>query len=185
MNAKPRKNGPFTILNSAIQYENPWMRVIEEEVELNGKRIEKTFTTFQLGPAVSVLPIDEDGNVYLIREFRYALGRYDTLVVMGGMEDGETFEAGARRELEEELGIRAEEWIDVGQSHSLSNYASTEKRLFVARNLSFTRENRETSEVIESLHISYSEALEMAMKGEISDASTITLLLRAQQFFEK
>jgi len=179
---KAKKKGPFTVLGSEIKYENPWMKVVEEEVELNGKSIEKTFVTFQLGPAVSVLPMDEDGNVYLIREFRYALGRYDTLAVMGGIDDGESFQAGAQRELEEELGIRAREWIDGGESHSLSNYVSAEKRLFIARDLYFTQTNRETSEVIEALHIPYSEALKMAMTGEICDASTITLLLRAQQF---
>src|SRR3954468_17998581 len=71
------------------------------------------YAAVNLKPGVAVLPIDEHGNVYLTRQFRYALGRESVEVPSGTLEPGEEPLAAARREVREELGIVADEWSDL------------------------------------------------------------------------
>ncbi|GAX42378.1 NUDIX hydrolase [Tolypothrix sp. NIES-4075] len=62
--------------------------------------------------AVAILPIDSDRNVYLVRQFRYALGKESIEVVCGAVEEDEPKIEAAKREIEEEVGIKASELID-------------------------------------------------------------------------
>ena len=63
---------------------------------------------------VSVLPIDNKGNVYLTKEYHYAVERETIEAISGGIDKGENKENAAKRELNEEAGITANEWIDLG-----------------------------------------------------------------------
>ncbi len=73
-----------------------------------------THCIVQLLHGVSVLAVDDDGMAHLTEEFHYAVGRATIEVVSGGIEAGEEPLAAAQRELREELGITAGEWIDLG-----------------------------------------------------------------------
>jgi 8-oxo-dGTP pyrophosphatase MutT (NUDIX family) len=102
--------GPYTILHSRPVYENQWLKVREDQVAFRDGA-ESTFGVVAMKPGVSVLPLEEDGTVYLVREFKYALGDYSLEVVSGGLESGENADVAALRELEEEAGLTATEWM--------------------------------------------------------------------------
>ena len=65
--------GPYRVEHSKPIYENPWIKVREDRVVYRGG-LESTFGVVVMRPGVSVLPLEEDGQVHLVREFKYALG---------------------------------------------------------------------------------------------------------------
>ncbi len=113
--------GPYRIEHSKPIYENPWIKVREDRVTYRGGE-ESTFGVVVMRPGVSVLPMDEDGTVYLVREFKYALGETSLEVVSGGLESGEDAEHAGLRELHEECGLTAAEWMDMGMIESLHHH---------------------------------------------------------------
>ncbi|HEY0458661.1 MAG TPA: NUDIX hydrolase [Pyrinomonadaceae bacterium] len=172
-----RKNGDWTIKGTRKIFENDFFKVLEDEViQPDGK--ESTYATIRLLPGAAVLPVDDDGFVYLTKQFRYALERYDVEVVSGAIEDEEPLEA-AKREIKEELGIDAEDWTDLGKIESDTSITNSCAHLFLARRLCFGEPAREGTEQIETLKMKFSEALEKVLRGEITHGQTLALILKA------
>ncbi|WP_196797373.1 NUDIX hydrolase [Gloeocapsa sp. PCC 7428] len=91
-------------------------------------------------PGVAILPIDSDGNVYLTRQFRYALGKESIEVVCGAIEEDEPQQKAAR-ELEEEIGIKASKLIDLGVVDLDTSIVNCSIQLFLAKELIKTEAN--------------------------------------------
>src|SRR5215203_3266612 len=107
-----KKNGPWTIKRTRRVYKNEFIEVFEDAVvQPDGKDGE--YATVRMKAGVCTLAIDDEDNVYLTRQFRYALGAESLEVIAGGMDEGEPLE-NARREAREEMGIEAGEWIEMG-----------------------------------------------------------------------
>ncbi len=107
------KNGPWTIKASEEKYKNPWIRVQEDKViRPDGK--DGIFGIVEMVSGISVLPLDEEGFVYLTDEFHYGLQQNSIEVVSGAIDNDEKPIEAAKRELKEELGIEAENWVDFG-----------------------------------------------------------------------
>src|SRR5690348_9544178 len=92
------QRGGWTVKGSNVLYENPWIRVREDQV-IQPDGDAGTFGVVELGPAVAVLPVHEDGTVSLVRVFRYTVDAECIETVAGGMSEGEAPEDAARREL--------------------------------------------------------------------------------------
>jgi ADP-ribose pyrophosphatase len=85
--------------------------------------------------AVVVIAVDDDGLLYLVRQYRHALGRYLLELPAGGLEPGEEPLAGARRELREEVGLVADRWIGLGSFFSSPGFANELLHVFLAEGL--------------------------------------------------
>src|ERR1041384_2162647 len=110
----PRKNGPWTINESTLKFKHKLIEVYEDQVTRpNGPP--GVYALVKIKAGAAVLALDEHGDVYLARQFRYAAGRESLEVVAGAIDDDEQPEEAARRELREELGIEARELIALGQ----------------------------------------------------------------------
>src|ERR1043166_6310072 len=106
-----RTKGPWLVEETVQRYQSSRLEVYEDIVIApNGQS--GTFATATMKPGVSVLALDD--QVYLTREFRYAIERESIEVVSGEIDDDELALSAARRELREELGIEASEWIGRG-----------------------------------------------------------------------
>ena len=173
-------NGPWTIRGSKIVYQNPHIRVVEDQVaQPDGQP--GSYATVQMKTGVCVLPIDRDGSLYLTRQFRYAIGSESLEAACGGMdEDGDPRQA-AGRELREELGIEAQDWRSLGAVHTDTSILKSVNHLFLARELSFTRTEREGTETIRTVKLSLEQAVRMVMEGEIVHAVSGLLILKAWQ----
>jgi len=126
--------------------------------------------------SVSILPLDGD-SVYLIRQYRYPLGDYIWEIPAGTLEEGELPEECARRELEEETGLRAGRLERMFEAYLIPGYGTERMHFFLASELSEGEMNPEPSERIEVHRISLDEALEMIRLNEIVDAKTVAALL--------
>jgi 8-oxo-dGTP pyrophosphatase MutT (NUDIX family) len=175
-----RKNGNWTIKHTRKIFENDFFKVFEDEViQPDGK--DGKYATIRFVQGAAVLPLDDDGFIYLTKQFRYALGREDLEVVSGAIEDENPSEA-ARREAREELGIEAEEWTDLGVIESDTSITNSTAHLFLARKLSFKEPEREGTEQIETVKMKFEDALEKVMSGEITHGQTVALILKANQY---
>jgi 8-oxo-dGTP pyrophosphatase MutT (NUDIX family) len=173
-----KKNGPWTIKESQSVFKNDFLELINDQViQPDGKDGE--YATVRMKPGVCVLPIDDNGNVYLTKQFRYALGAESLEVVAGGNEGEDVLES-ARRETKEEMGIEAEEWIDLGQAETDTSIVRCPAHFFVARKLKFSEPEREGTEEMRSVKIKFDEAVEKVLSGEIKHAPSCVLILKAK-----
>jgi 8-oxo-dGTP pyrophosphatase MutT (NUDIX family) len=178
-----KKNGDFIITESVQKYKNPWIEVVEEKViRPDGKP--GLFGIVKALDGASVLPMDEEGFVYLVDEFHYALGKNDMETISGGREANENYLDAAKRELKEETGIEAKEWVDLGITEPLTTFLNCPQKLFLARKLSFSKSNPEESEDIKLVKIKFEEAVQMVMESKILHAPSCVLILKAEKYLK-
>ncbi len=179
----PRMNGPWTINESIPKYKNPWIDVREDQViRPDGKP--GIFGVVTMKGGVSVLPLDENGFVYLTQEFHYAVGEETIEVVSGGIDEGETPLQAAKRELVEELGIEATEWTDLGLVNPFTAVVYSPANLFLAQNLSFSKSNQEGTETIKLVKVKLEEAVHMVMESKITHGPSCVLILKAKNYLK-
>lgn len=178
-----QKHGLWTIKERQLKYSNPWVKVYEDQViRPDGKEGSHVF--FDLKKGSAVLPIDEEGYVYLTKEFHYGVGRETIEVVAGGLEPGETPLQTAKRELREELGITAKEWIDLGRVYRFTTYMDNPSWLFLAKKLTFARPELDASETVKVVKVKFEEALQMVMDGRIDNSMSVILMLKAARYLK-
>jgi len=175
-------NNPYRLVDTRQICESGVFQLREDVVE--GPRNKRfTFSVAQVKSGSSILPVTGDGYVYLIREYKYAIGRTSTEVASGAMEDGESPLAAAQRELHEELGLMARRWIELGTVDPFTTQLVSPNHQFLALDLDQVRKDPDEAEVIERIKVKLDEALRMVMTNEITHAPSCTLILKAQLWF--
>lgn len=129
--------------------------------------------------AVAVLPIDAEGNVLLVRQFRIAAGRVLTEVPAGTLNAGEDPLLCAERELQEEVGYRPGKLESLGGIFVAPGYTTEFIHLYLATDLQEARLEQDADEFIEVDRVPFTQVLDMVERGEIIDGKSIVCVLRA------
>lgn len=129
--------------------------------------------------AVAIVPLLNETTVVMVRQFRLAANEYLLEVPAGTLERGEEPIDCAHRELSEEIGYRAGEMMPLFQQYLAPGYSSEVLHVFLARDLTKTRQATDPDESIEVVFTRISDIKEMIMRGDIKDAKTIAGLLVA------
>lgn len=128
-----------------------------------------------------VLPVDADGNVTMVRQFRYALGEELWELPAGKLEAGEDpFEA-ARRELSEECGLTADTYTELGVVYPTVGYDSEKIYLWAAEGLHTVGQHLDAGEFLDVVKMPFAQALGLVMDGTIKDSKTQIALLKYAQ----
>jgi 8-oxo-dGTP pyrophosphatase MutT (NUDIX family) len=180
----PYKNGPWTVKSRRIAYETPWIKVQEDSV-IAPSGADSEYSTIKLKDWVLILPVDKEGNVYLVKQFRYALKGESIDTPCGCVDAGESPLVAAKRELSEELGIVAKSWTALGKTKISPSQIENIVYFFLAEDISFGKANMDENEDITSLKVSLEKALEMVENGEIIDATSGFLILKAKMYLDK
>ncbi len=129
--------------------------------------------------AAAVVPVTEDGEVLLVRQYRYAVGEWLLEVPAGKLDGGEEPETCARREVEEETGFRAGDLTPLGWIWTTPGFTDERIWLFLATGLEVSQQSLQADEVIEVERLPLTEAVTRARAGAIADAKSICALVRA------
>lgn len=132
--------------------------------------------------ATGVVALTPEREIYLVGQYRYPTQCYSWEIIEGGAEPGEPPLSAVQRELQEEAGLAARQWEQLGGVIHLSNCFSAEVAyLFTATELSEVPRNPDVTEILEVRKVSFAEALRMVDAGEITDALTVIGILRAHR----
>ncbi|MCL6647350.1 MAG: NUDIX hydrolase [Chloroflexi bacterium] len=169
---------PFQTLRRRVVYRVRSLCVRSDLVRLPDGR-EREFAVIDVPGCAVVVPVDEQGQVLLIRQHRYATGEETLEVPAGGIDPGETPEQCARRELEEETGYRAGRLEPLGQFYTSDGLSNELAHLFLARQLTPGQPNLQAGEVIRLEWHSLAEAIAQVCKGGVRCGPTALALLLA------
>jgi ADP-ribose pyrophosphatase len=134
------------------------------------------------GSAV-IVPVFADKTVALVRQYRHAAGAYLLEIPAGTLEKGESPEIGARRELEEEIGVTSEKIEKLTEFYVSPGFLTEKMHVYMASDLTETSQNLEEDEILSIERLSFPDAFEKIKNGEIQDAKTIVGLILAGAHF--
>lgn len=165
-------------LSSRTVYENDWMEVREDHViNPGGGRNDYGYVHFK-NVAVAIIALDDANNTWLVGQDRYTLGEYSWELPMGGAPLDEPPLMAAKRELEEETGIRAAHWKQLMRLHTSNSITDELGFAYVATDLSFGDTKFEETEDLAIRKLPLEDAVQMVVDGEITDAICAAALLR-------
>lgn len=171
-------------LSSKDIYDGVLLHVFSDEVRLpNGNTSIREWIKHP--GASAVVPLFEDGDVMMIKQFRYPLRKIFYEVPAGKIDHGETPEETASRELKEEAGIVFEDLQSLGEYHPSIGYTDEVIHLYLARNIKKVENRVDEDEFIITERLPFSKAVDMAYSGEITDGKTIAALVRAWHWLER
>jgi ADP-ribose pyrophosphatase len=137
----------------------------------NGRNTEIAFIRHP--GSIAVVPLLEDHSVVMELQYRHPVGEYLLEIPAGTMEPGESPLECAQRELIEETGFRAQEFIKLGKIHIIPAYSDEEIHVFIANGLTQAKQDLDPDEIIEVVTYPLRQAVRMIDEGKITDALTI------------
>ena len=157
-------------------YRGRVIRLVVKDLRLpNGRRAR--FNIIEHPGAVAIVPVFDNGDIMLIRQFRPSIGREIFEIPAGTLEDGESPLQTARREIAEETGHRARRWTRLGAFYTAPGFCTERIHVFAARGLEPVRCAGDADEMIRPFRVPLRRALRMIREGTIRDAKSIAGLL--------
>ena len=129
---------------------------------------------------VGILALDENNCVPMVTQYRYAFGRNVLEIPAGKREKGEDEFITAQRELQEEVGATAKEWVPLGKLLPSPGCYGEVLYLYLAKGLTFGQTHFDEDEFLESERIPFNDLVHRRMDGEIEDAKTVAAVLKAK-----
>jgi ADP-ribose pyrophosphatase len=132
--------------------------------------------------SVILVPVDENGNIYFVRQYRHAAGQEMLELPAGTLEPGEAPEVCAAREIREETGMEAANIKEIGSFYLAPGYSTEFMHVFLASGLSHNPLEADEDEFLSLETLSLAKALKLAESGQLPDAKTLAALLLARPY---
>ena len=174
-----------TELSSEVKYDGALLHIRRDTVRLpNGKTATREYNIHY--GAVCIIPLLENGDVLLERQYRYPLREVITEIPAGKLDtpDEDPLEA-AKRELREETGATAAEWHALGLFCPTGAYSTERIYMYLARGLTFGARELDEDEFLNVFRMTLDELVDKVLAGEIPDAKTQAAALRAKLMLER
>ncbi len=157
------------------------LTVKRDQVKLpNGNLSQREYVTHP--GAVVIIPILANGNIVLERQFRYPLRQVFIELPAGKIDAGEAPLMTGQRELLEETGYIAEEWVDLGCQHPCIGYSNEVIYIYLAKGLTAGEHNRDADEALEVFEMPFADCMAMVARGELTDSKTLVALFFAEKY---
>src|SRR5690242_18419890 len=173
-------------LDTKIVYQNPYLTVHEDNVIRPDGKTTK-YAWVETTPSVYVVPVNDNGDITLVKQLRYTTGQ-PSWELPGGSTESEEEEEAAKRELESEARMHADHWVRLSSEYyAWSGVATQRNVVFIAKGLHKAKApDPATDDFINEVKaFSWHELKEMMKSGELSDGETITALTLAGLHLEK
>jgi ADP-ribose pyrophosphatase len=172
------RSNPWKTLQMKTSFENDYFTVSERDVLTPAGEPGYYGVIHFKRHAVGAIPIDDDGNTWLVGQYRYPHDCYEWEIPEGGADPGESPLECAKRELLEETGISAEHW-ELLQEMQVSNSVTDEvSTTYVARGLTFSPATPDGTEQLAIRKLPLAEAIDLAIDGTIRDSISVASLLK-------
>jgi ADP-ribose pyrophosphatase len=159
-------------LDSEIVFRGTFLNVSRDLVRLpNGAQVTREY--IRHSGAVMVVPLLDNGNVLMERQFRTPMQRVMVEFPAGKLDAGESWLACAQRELREETGYRARQWAYIGPINNAISYSDETIHLAFARGLVPGRQQLDANELLDVFEASPQDVLDWVRKGQITDVKTV------------
>lgn len=173
-------HGPWKIKSSQSSYADSFVQVrLDQVIRPDGK--DGQHVVVAMKPGVCILAVDEQRQVHLTREFHYGVGRYSIEAVSGGIEPDEDPDETAQRELQEELGLKADRWQFLTTVDPFTTIVVSPTRIYLVQDLHEVPKDPEGTEQIETVVMPLDDAVDQVVGGSITHAPTCVALLMAQR----
>lgn len=173
---------PWTTLSGEVKYDNRWINVTEYQVinPAGGKGIYGKIHFKNKG--IGIIPVDEEGNTWLVGQYRYTLNEFHWEIPEGGGPLDEFPLLAAQRELKEETGITAKKWTALLRMNPSNSVSDEEAIIYLAEDLEHGESLLEETEAdLKVKKLPLKEAVDMVMRGHIRDSmSMIGLMMLAR-----
>ncbi len=175
-----KAKNPWKKLSSKSVYRNVHLALREDAVIRPDGKPGK-YSVITILPGIAVLPVDDDGFAYLVSEWHYPTATMRVKPVSGGIDGKESPLSAAKRELMEELGIRAKQWKKLGISNAFTSSVDSPSHFFLARGLSFGKARDEKAEGVRLVRLRLADAVKRVFSDGISGNAALLILKAAHE----
>jgi len=170
--ARPSRPQEEQTLESSLAYDGVFFQVVRDRVRCSDGHVGVREFIRHPG-AVMVVPLLDDETIVLERQYRHPLARNFVELPAGKLEPGEDPLECARRELLEETGYRARDWLRLGAFHNAIGYSDEQIAVYLATGLSYDKAAAEAGEVLEVFTARWRDLLDWIAEGKVTDVKTI------------
>jgi len=172
-------------LNTEVKFETAWIKVTRHEV-LNPKGQPGIYGMVSFkNIAIGVLPLDQDFNTWLVGQWRYPLNAYSWEIPEGGGPHGIDPLESAKRELKEETGLIAKNYLELSRLHTSNSVCDEYGILYLARELEQVEAEPEDTEDLQVRKLPFEEAYQMVMNGSITDSLSQIAILKTKLLIDQ
>lgn len=175
---------PFELLKSEILMKGRAFTIRRDYLKTPDGR-ETKFDIIEHGGSVVIIPVDENGNVLLVRQYRHAASKDLLELPAGTLDDDEAPVVCAAREIREETGMAAGKLVELGSFYLAPGYSTEYMHVFLATDLSEDPLEADDDEFLSVESVPLAEAVRMVERGEMPDAKSLAALLMAKSHLEK
>lgn len=175
---------PFELLKSEVLMKGRAFAIRRDYLKTPDGR-ETKLEIIEHGGSVVIIPIDENGNILFVRQYRHAVGNDLLELPAGTLEEDEAPELCAAREIREETGMAAGNLTKLGEFYLAPGYSDEFMVVYLATELREGPLDADEDEFLSVESVSIAEAIQMAERGEIPDAKSLAALFLARFALEK
>jgi len=172
------KRGPYEVVSSREVYRGARISLRCDHVIQPGGS-ERDFDILEMVEGSTVLALSDDSTAYLTREYKYAVGRECLELISGAIDEGETALEAAQREIKEEAGLTAKEWIPLGVLDPFTSAVRSPNHMFLA--LGAVLGEPDPEERSSTRLPLFSQAVEMVLRGDITHGASCVAILKAER----
>jgi len=174
---------PFELIKSETLLQGRAFKIRRDYLKMPNGR-ETRLEIIEHGGSVVLIPIDDDGNLLFVRQYRHAAGKDLLELPAGTRDDDEPFEQCAAREIREETGMEAGKLQKVGEFYLAPGYSSEFMVVYLATGLKENPLDADDDEFLQVEKIPLKKAIQMAERGDVPDAKSLAALLLAKPYLK-
>lgn len=172
------KRGPYEISSTKEIYKNPWIQV-REDIVLKPNGDKGLFGVVDYSAGASVVALNKKNEIFLVKEYAYAIDEYSISLPQGGVEPNESPIDAAKRELKEETGVHADEWKELGYINPYTMIIKGPIYLFLAKNAQIVSPHEPEFEI---MTVPFETAVQWVMESKINHSGSSIAILKAREF---
>jgi 8-oxo-dGTP pyrophosphatase MutT (NUDIX family) len=171
---------PWKTLATRIVYANAWLRLREDTV-IRPSGEEGIYGVVEMRPSVGIVALNDAGEVALVTQWRYPLGRMSVELPTGGSESSDhDMLTAAQRELREETGLSARSWRELGFVDNSNGVTTDTAYMFLATGLEAGADAQDPEEQVVLSWLPFSQAVEQVLAGSITESVSVAAILKVQ-----